>query len=372
VVKRLFGAFLLVISMLLPSAVFAADDNKINLRLFGKSVVGSYQGCSFALWQRNRDPGKDKFAYVFFVRFHDAQPMPALVKIGKKVLELEKVEIGIKDSGLSDKFQLYRDAEKTTSLLIEIQEEKRVGDNTVVAKARLTFIQRNKFPFVMRVKGGFRCPEANSKAANDDASAGAERGEQPVPGQPVSGHPVPDKPGRAVLPTNLDPNGVRLGTKVEFNSLSKVPRHVLQVVRDNGNACNLDNVAGHGARYAISDAMTLWLVPCDIFAANSSGMLITALNGTKHAVGLSLPKRPGQGGGEPGYDMLWPVIHPKSGVVTVTSMGRRGDCGTVEHYQLIVAEGESVELKLLEVREKNDCNGVKVAPENLPLVYRAR
>ena len=354
VIAFLFGLSFVVIA----GAANAGEEDKINIRLFGKSALDGYKGCSFALWQRNRDPQKDKSAYVFYVRFHDAHPMPALVKINKNVLELEKIEIGIKDSGLSDKFQLYRDEKKTTSVLVEIQEEKRTGDSTDVSRARLTFIQKNKYPFVMIVKGGFRCPARDSGAASNDNAT------------PESIESKSKK--RVYLPPNLDANAVRLGRKVAFNKLSQVPRHVLKVVRDNGSACNLDNVPGAGERYSISDAMTLWVVPCDLFAASSSVMLVTALNGTKHAIGMEIPKRPGQSGSVAAYDMLRPVIHPKSGVVTVSAMGRQGDCGTVEHFQLIFAEGQSVELKLLEVREKNDCNGVKVGRENLPLVYRAR
>lgn len=356
--KFKFWALVLVFAAVFQTQLSAAEQDKINLRLFGKSVLDGYQGCSFALWQRNKDPEKNKFAYVFYVRFHDAQPMAALVKIGKTVLELNKVEMGLKDSGLSDKFQMYRDEKQTTTLLVEIGKEKRVGDDTIVSDAKLTFIQRNKFPFVMNVKGGFRCP------ANDNDSGAANADAEPAK--------VVQKVKRSpYLPPNLGSNAIRLGRKVELSKLAQFPRHVRRVVRDNGEACNLDNVPGAGSKYAISDAMTLWVVPCDLFASNSSVMLVTALNGTKHAIGLEIPKRPGKSG-EPGYDMLWPVIHPRSGVVTVSAMGWRGDCGTVEHYQLIVVEGESVELKLLEVREKNDCNGVKVRPENLPLVYRAR
>jgi len=340
--------------LILPSIGVAAEGDKINLRLFGKSVIGNYQGCFFALWQRNKDPEKNKFSYVFFVRFHDAQPMPALIKIDKKYLELDKVEMGLKDSGLSDKFQLYRDFDKTTTLLVEIIDEIRSGDETNVSKAKLTFIQKNKFPFVMNVKGGFRCPKhQNENAAVEEKRSSVDAGNS------------------RMSPQNLDPNGVRLSKGVEFDSLSSVPRSVLAVVRGNSESCNLDNVPGYGLRYAISNAMTLWQVPCDLFASNSSVMLVAALNGTRHAVGLEIPKRPGKRGA-PGYDMLWPKIDHKSGVVTVTSMGNRGDCGTLEHYQLIFAEGESVELKLLEVREKNDCDGISIKPKNLPLVYRAQ
>ena len=348
---------MLVVAAAFSPVVDAAEKDRINLRLFGKSALDGFKGCSFALWQRNKDPEKDRFAYVFYVRLHDANLMPALVKINKQVIELYKQDIGIRESGLSDKFQLYRDEKKTTTLLVEIRQEKRVGDNTYVSDARQTFIQRNKFPFVMRVKGGFRCP------ARGDEGGGSVDAQPDKAVQKVKRGPY--------LPPNLDRNAVRLGRETKLNKLSQFPRHVRQVVRDNGEACNLDNVPGAGVKYAISDAMTLWVVPCDLFAANSSVMLVTALNGTRYATGMEIPKRPGQQG-EPGYDILWPKIYPRSGVVVVASMGRQEDCGTVEYYQLIVAEGESVELKLLEVREKRKCDGVRVQPENMPLVYRAR
>lgn len=365
--RQILFSCLFIISSIFTTSSFAAGENKINLRLFGKSVHKGYTGCSFAFWQRDRDPHQDKFAYVFYVRFHDGQPRPALVKIGKKLLELDKVEMGVKESGLADKFQLYRDYDKTTTLLVEIKDEKRKGDNTYINKARLTFIQTGKVPFVITVRGGFYCPPNN----NDDQSAAPVEEQAPKKVREVK-KTKKAKPRALAMPRNLDSNGIKLGRVVSFNSLKQVPRAVRKVVRGNGEACNLDNVPGVSEKYAISDAMTLWLVPCDIFASSASFMLVTALNGTKHAIGLEVPSRPGKSGGAPSYDMLDPQINSAKGIVSVLYMGRHGDCGTLKQYQLVFAEGESIELKLLQVREKNDCNGVKVHPNDLPVVYRAK
>lgn len=363
--RQILFSCLLIISSIFTTSSFAAGENKINLRLFGKSVLDGYQGCSFALWQRDRDPNQDKFAYVFYVRFHDAHAMPALVKIDKKIIELNKIEIDVKESGLSDKFQLFRDEKKTTTLLVEIKDEKRKGDNTYINKARLTFIQAGKVPFVTTLKGGFRCPPRNE---GSQGSLAVE--EEPAPKKRKKVRKV--KPRALAMPRNLDSNGIKLGREKEFSSLKQVPRHVRKVVSDNGEACNLNNVPGYGKKYAISHAMTLWMVPCDLFTSNASFMLVTALNGTKHAIGLEIPSRPSKGGGAPTYDILNPKINAKKGVVSVLNMGRQGNCGTLEQYQLVFAEGESVELKLLQVREKSDCNGRRIHPNDLPLVYRAR
>ena len=66
----------LIALMLSCMAAFAADENKLDVRLLPKTAVKTSDGCAFALWQRNRDPHKDKYAYAFYVGFHDAHPLP--------------------------------------------------------------------------------------------------------------------------------------------------------------------------------------------------------------------------------------------------------------------------------------------------------
>ncbi len=84
--------------------------------MLSKSAVKTSNGCAFALWQRDRDPVKDKYAYVFY----DGPPLPALVKIGKNVIELEKVDSGFLNSTAMDKLQLFRDSASSLSVLLEL------------------------------------------------------------------------------------------------------------------------------------------------------------------------------------------------------------------------------------------------------------
>ena len=332
---------------LITGAAFADEHNKIKLKLMTKkSVIGS-DGCGLGLWQRNRDPNKDKFAYVFYLNFHDAHPTPPVIKIGKKRYELDRVDFGNINFTATDAYQVFRSADKNITVLLEILKSHQEGDNFEVDKAQLTFIKIGKLPFRMNVIGRMGCEypdeEPNAKAS----------------------------PAQTSAPSNLDPNAVRLGREVTYSSFNKVPRHVVQLVRENREACDIDNGPEYASSYAISDAMTLWQLPCAIYASNATSVLITALNGTKFANMLEVPEIPGNSSGEPNYALMNMVMKPKNALVTTSNINTAGNCGSFERYQLIVAEGETIEIKLLEARATESCNGPAIAPENLPLLYRA-
>ncbi len=117
--------------------------------------------------------------------------------------------------------------------------------------------------------------------------------------------------------------------------------------------------------------MTLWQLPCALYSSNATSVLITALNGTKFANMLEVPNIPRQNSGEPNHELMNMVLKPKNALVTTSNINTAGNCGTFERYQLIVAEGEAIEIKLLEARAKESCKGPEISPENLPLLYRA-
>lgn len=333
----------------------AAGENKLDMRLLPKSAVKTSDGCSFALWQKDRDPKTDKFAHAFYVGFHDGQPLPALIKIGKALVEVEKIDPGFDTSSVTDKVQLFRSADKKTTVVLELLEVKTEGDRTLVDAARLTFIQREKLPFVMTAKGGFAC-EKQTGSADDD---------RPVPERPAA---TPS----AQLPPNLDPNGLKLGAGKSFAALSGVPGHIAKLVADTGEACDVANTPGAGTSYSISDAMTLWKLPCALYASNSSSVFAVALNGTPHATLLEIPTQPGQAAGAPSYDVLNAEIHAQHGLLISSNINGAGNCGSLDTYQLVEADGESVEFKLLERREKSECSGPSLQPEHFPLTYRAQ
>ena len=124
--------------------------------------------------------------------------------------------------------------------------------------------------------------------------------------------------------------------------------------------------------YAISDAMTLWQLPCALYASNASSVFAAALNGTPHAILLEVPDPKAPNSNEPSHDVLNAIVTPGKGLITSSNINAAGNCVSIDHYQLVEADGESVEFKLLESRNKQDCSGPALEPHKFPLTYRAR
>ena len=147
--KLIFTLAVGIIFQIFGSTAFADEHNKIDLRLMSKkSVIGS-DGCGLGFWQKNRDPNKDKFAYVFYLNFHDAHPTPPIIKIGKKRYELDRVDFG--SINATDAYQVFRSADKKITVLLEMLKTRQDNDYFEVEKAQLTFIMIGKLPFRMNV-----------------------------------------------------------------------------------------------------------------------------------------------------------------------------------------------------------------------------
>ena len=77
-------------TLLLTASAFAAEDHDVDLKLFGEADVSSSSGCWFSLWQKNRDPAKDKYAYVFYAPISGGVEDTARMKIGKDFVALSR------------------------------------------------------------------------------------------------------------------------------------------------------------------------------------------------------------------------------------------------------------------------------------------
>lgn len=386
---RAILTFLTGIGLVIGGAV-AANAEDIDLKLFGKNVIEGYDGCHLGFWQRNRNPDKDEFAYVFFAPFNDGEMLPAWMKVGEKVLELDKVEIGAASRGKLDRFQLYRTADGTLTALLEIRKQRGKGANIAVGEARFTLIQRKKFPFVITVEGRLQCPDGDISASSADAAAtGMDDISDPAPKnkKPRAASRRKDKPrssarrkpkkktaeAPAATSANLPGDAISLGLGIQFESLDAVPREMRRYIGQNIEACELDTTAGIGARYAISDAMTLWEIPCALFASQGTSVYAAALNDNPEQFAfLAFPVPPGEPEGGERYDMMSPTVSVKDAIVTSMSLGQDGSCGIYERHQLRAVEGEAVEFVLLEYREKPDCDGFQADPKAFPLVYSAK
>ena len=73
---------LITLAMLATGSPALADDaNDIDLKLFGQNVIQGWDGCRFGLWQHNRNPEQDRYAYVLFAPIPDGE---ALLKPGSR------------------------------------------------------------------------------------------------------------------------------------------------------------------------------------------------------------------------------------------------------------------------------------------------
>lgn len=335
--KHLIQYFVVTI-VLFAHAAQADDANDIDLKLFGENVIQGWEGCRLGLWQHNRSPDKDRYAYVLFAPIPDGEALPAWVKIGDDVIEVSSRDIGSADTGMMEPFRLYRDAENKLTVMMEVFEQSRTDEGIEIADGRLTFLRNDKFPFAIRVKGLNGCPGAQSNTEDADMGADAQ---------------------------------LSLGAPVGFDSLDSVPAPVLRAIASEAPECEPETTAGYSSAYSISDEMTLWQVPCNLYASHGSSVF--AVSWTyypDHASVLLFPAPPGMNIADYA-GLMNATVDPATATVTSYSLDSGGDCGSFDKFQLIVAEGETVEFKLLEYREKTDCDGIQADPEDFPLVYQA-
>ena len=321
-------------------AANAGDAHDIPLKLFGENVVGEYDGCRFALWQKNRDPDRDEFAYVFYAPIPDAVALPGWAKIGDTIYELERVD-NPSDGGALDPIQVYRDSGGQVTIHMEILEQREIRSGISIDDADLTFVMADKFPFVSNVNGLHGCPDARSSG------------------------------GKSGDPSKLEGAPVPLSNARDYETLSPVPKPIIEHIRGAMSLeCNLDQVPQYASSYAISDAMTLWEVPCALYAKNAATVFFTTLSDNPDFFAPLLANGPPGLADNARFDILNAAVLPEEGAITSYSYdGPTSSCGIYEKHVLRAVEGEAIELMLLEYREKTECDGKITEPENFPLIY---
>ena len=326
-----------LICFLSAHSATAEEKNRISVQLFGKDVIGEYDGCHYAFWQSNRDPETDKYPYIFYAPIHDGGELPAWMQIEDKVREMSRIDAD-RDSGELDAHQLYRSQDGKFTAIVEIEAQRRVGNDILVDRAGITLIQSSRFPFRSEVKGRLGCPQSAYEA---------------------------------VEASELEGDAISLSNPIPFDTISAIPAEIRRYINQNNSECSLEQTAGYGARYEISDAMTLWEIPCALYARNASSVFVTALNeNPDYFVVLPVSAAPGSGENDR-FDILNASVNPSDASVTSYSLGPGGDCGTFEKHQLRALEGEEIALLMVEFREKIECNGVQDDPANYQLIYSA-
>jgi hypothetical protein len=316
------------------------QDHDVDLKLFGNAEIEPYDGCRLALWQRNRDPDSDRYAYVFFAPFNDGEMLPASIEIGSDIQEFNKIDMDVAPSGRLERFQLYRSSTTKYSALLEILDQQSAGASQLINDARLTIYHAENFPFNIRVKGHMSCPGAASSPTaleDEEYQIGSIEGEE-----------------------------ISLQSAEMFNSIDAIPRTMLNFIDQELSDCTPAETSQIGASYAVSDTMTLWEIPCALYAYQGSHVFATALDSNQNY--FSFLSFPGVGDGSQTYPLMQTEVRPNAEIVSV-NLGRDGSCGTYQRHQLRAVEGEAVEAFLIELRSRETCDGADIDPTNFPLRY---
>ncbi len=315
---------------------------EVELKLFEKADVDRSKGCTVALWQSNRDPENDRFAYLFIEqltgRNHARQP--ARIRIGGQTVTFQRVATGGKGSGYGlFEYQLYKGAGPDEFLIIELKLGEIEGEAVDIESGTMSVVLKGRQVFRAAVKGGAGCMTP---------PAAAQRSPERAPAAPVKGPAMFDRyPVRA----NLVPPEIVRAAQQRFGCVPELLRA---------------NAVG----YALSEESAIWQLGCERFAYQASSVyaLVHAQMPGKEFRFLEFKPPRGRERPTAAAVLLNPEWNVQTRTVTSIARGRtQGDCGTLERYRVT----ETGDFALVEYREKKDCDGVVGKPQDWPLVFRA-
>lgn len=332
-------AFLLSPSLALAQA--KPDDGKIDLKLFDRAEVDRSKGCSIALWQANRDPDKDRYAFIFSEALtgQNNTRQPARIKIGDRILTMTRVAVGGKAGGYGlHPYQLYKLAQGEGFAVLELKLGEIEGEAVEIESGSLVLSLPGKQQFRASVKGGAGCLSAAAPPPPAQAAA-------PVGGAPAQFTRYQVRP-------------------------AQVPRAVLAQA-EKRHGCNPEVVKMGVTGFQMSEESAIWEIRCQIFniQGNSVFALVYLPDPAQNLSFLTFKAPPGRKRTSEPAELMSPSWDVKTRTVTGISLGRSsGDCGVYERHRV----NEAGEFVLVEYREKEACDGKTVKPEQFPLVYRGR
>lgn len=334
---------------------------KIELKLFDKAEVDRSKGCSVVLWQDDRDPDKDRYAYLFVEPLgpNHARTV-ARVKIGNEVLMFTRIAVGGRAFGYGlHPWQTYQRGNETSYLLLSLKLEDEPGEIVDIVEGRMTVIQPGKPPFVATVKGNAGC---NTPAA-PAAPAPARRGEAPSP------IPVAPSAARPPAPSSAPPVPA-VPAMFEKHAVpgSRLPRGMIGVAVQR-MGCEEAVMRKGATGYYLSEESSLWEIPCARFAYQASSVfaIVYTPEPSKNFTYVMFDGPKGRVRTTEANQLMSPRWDVARRIVTGISLGRgAGDCGVYERHRL----GEDGQFTLIEYRVKETCDGVATKPETFPLIFR--
>ena len=319
------------------------DDGKIDLKLFDKAEIDRSKGCSVALWQANRDPEKDRYAFIFMEALTGANNarQPARIKIGEQALTMTRVAAGGKAGGYGlYPYQLYKLAQPDAFVVLELKLAEIEGEAVEIESGALILSMPGKPPARIAVKGGAGCMTAAAAAPPAQA---ATRG----PADATAG----------------------LFQRYQVRA-AQVPKSLLATA-EKTYGCSQDTMKQGVTGFQMSEESAIWEIPCQIFniQGNSIFAKVYLPDPASNLTFLTFRGPPGKKRTSAAAELMSPSWDVKTRTVTGVALGRSaGDCGVYERHRV----NEAGEFVLIEYREKEACDGKTVKPEQFPLVYRAK
>ena len=339
----LFGAAALAAPALAQGAPAKAPD--LAVKLFEAREANRQQGCTFVLWQANRDPEKDRYAYAFVEPLGtNENRRPARIKIGERVVELTRIAVGGAKVGYGvHPFALYREKAGMDGVkaFLEIKAADEPGEVVEVAEGTLTIVQAGFAPFAMRVKGNAGC---NTPAAAPAPAPAARRPARPGGERGVENIFVADK-----VPGSRIPAALKAEARKRFECRNEVMNSGAQ-------------------QFQMSEESALWEIPCDSFAYQGTSIFVRVYlpdPGTNFEfLSFRMPKGVKREG-EP-YTQFGTQWDVRRRTLSAYYKGRGlGDCGTFERWRV----NEAGEFVLVEYRAKTECDGKGNGPDSFPKLY---
>lgn len=181
------GLAMLVVSsgvVLASSAIAEAPSDDIDLRLFEASEIARNNGCTVLLWQSDRDPAKDKYAYLFNESLLGQNHVRHFtrIKIGGAIKSLKRVATGGNTTGFGVfEYQLYQLPGPNEFVVLELQLAEKKLDSVEIGAGKLTVIVEGKPIFRVAVKGKAGCmtPDTAVPLAEENTKAGVSRPASP-------------------------------------------------------------------------------------------------------------------------------------------------------------------------------------------------
>jgi hypothetical protein len=337
----------------------AAAQPEIDLKLFESGEVDRSKGCSVALWQPNRDPSRDKYAYLLIEHLtgpnHARQP--ARIKVGGQALTMTRVATGGRTNGYGlFEHQLYKIQGTDDLVVIELKLGPLEGEAVAIESGMMSVVMKGRQVFRAPVKGGAGCatppaPEPPPRRAD-------------APGGQTTVAATVQTPGKTTQATGQTPGPAMFDRYAVRPNL--VPREIVAAAQKRFD-CDPDMLKTDAVGYALSEESAIWELGCQRFAyqASSVYLLVNAQSPGQQFRFLEFKPPRGKKRSTDAAVLLNPEWDIRSRTVTSISLGRNeGDCGTLERHRVT----ETGDFLLVEYREKPRCDGKAGKPQTWPLL----